>query len=450
MAILEWLLDRELPREQRLTLLDLEHAYSNNKLEELKASRLEHERKAAEPPPVDFDAVVKQWYRAVLSRSSKDNADRFLKAVRSFTPEGSGSLEQFTYPNLLDWNNRLQDDGDDGLGLSPNGARRYRAGMLNFMQHLEALGHVKGNPFVKGGKQYIAPPKRVRPRDRHLSTRDAIRVISSFGDSSNDKLQEYIAHHGLSVRELRGYNALLSGAGIEVSVALSLQVRDLRIRTREVRAPGTKSHNRDRVVRVAEWAWAFVLACAEGKQPGDRLFGTLPNRWIANSAFTFALAPLVAKEPEVFGDYWMRDGRHTYAVRAIKAGTPPIVVAKQLGHADASLVIKVYGIYSPDAVDRDYWEQKAAMMDAAERQTDVEIQEVGEAPARAARTKIAWPSVDELLAALANQPVRDVAKSLGVSDRALSKHLRKLGVDVPDGRRRGVSSPRDASNSRAS
>ncbi|MHB0948725.1 MAG: tyrosine-type recombinase/integrase, partial [Gemmatimonadaceae bacterium] len=337
--------------------------------------------------------------------------------------------------------------GEDGLGLSPNGARRYRAGMLNFVQHLKALRHVTSNPFADGGEQYIPPPKRVRPRDRHLGTRDAMRVISAFGDSDNNKLQEYAARHSLSVRELRGFNALLSGAGVEVSVALSLRVRDLRIKEREVRAPGTKNHNRDRVVRVAEWAWDFVAACAEGRQPADRLFGTLPNRWIVNTAFTLAMAPLVAKEPEVFGDYWMRDGRHTYAVRAIKAGTPPIVVAKQLGHADASLVIKVYGIYAPDAVDRDYWERQAAMMDAAERQTDVYIHDVGEAPVKAARTKIAWPPANELLAALKTQPVRDVAKSLGVSDRALAKHLRKLGIKVPDGRRRGVSRPRRATRS---
>ena len=116
------------------------------------------------------------------------------------------------------------------------------------------------------------------------------------------------------------YNAPLAGAGVEVSVALGLTVGDVDRRLQEVHAPGTKTHSRDRVVRVAQWTWPWTGALLRGKRPHERPFATIPDRWVANDAFRVAIAPLAKKQPKVFDDYWMRDGRHTYAVRAIKGG----------------------------------------------------------------------------------------------------------------------------------
>jgi integrase len=59
----------------------------------------------------------------------------------------------------------------------------------------------------------------------------------------------------------------------------------------------------------------------------------------------------------------MRDQRHTYAVRAIRAGTPAEIVARQLGHANAVLVLKVYGRFAPTQRERDHWERMATEMD---------------------------------------------------------------------------------------
>ena len=59
----------------------------------------------------------------------------------------------------------------------------------------------------------------------------------------------------------------------------------------------------------------------------------------------------------------MRDQRHTYAVRAIRAGTPAELVARQLGHANAVLVHKVYGRFLPRQEERDRWEKIAHLQD---------------------------------------------------------------------------------------
>jgi integrase len=47
----------------------------------------------------------------------------------------------------------------------------------------------------------------------------------------------------------------------------------------------------------------------------------------------------------------LHDLRHTYAVNALKAGYREQVVAHQLGHANATMIRKVYGRYVPDEAD---------------------------------------------------------------------------------------------------
>lgn len=66
------------------------------------------------------------------------------------------------------------------------------------------------------------------------------------------------------------------------------------------------------------------------------------------------------------GDYQLRDSRHSWAVRAAKAGTPAEIIARQLGHVDATMVLKVYGRFMPSQHDRDRWEQIATLQDAQE------------------------------------------------------------------------------------
>ena len=59
----------------------------------------------------------------------------------------------------------------------------------------------------------------------------------------------------------------------------------------------------------------------------------------------------------------VHDSRHFYAIRAIRAGTPYELVARQLGHADIAMVAKVYGRFAPRSDERDRWEKIAAAQD---------------------------------------------------------------------------------------
>ena len=58
--------------------------------------------------------------------------------------------------------------------------------------------------------------------------------------------------------------------------------------------------------------------------------------------------------------------------RAIRAGTSYELVARQLGHADAAMVAKVYGRFAPRSDERDRWEKIAAAQDqTCEKKSDV-------------------------------------------------------------------------------
>ncbi len=162
--------------------------------------------------------------------------------------------------------------------------------------------------------------------------------------------------------------------GIEVSVALLLRRRGVDIAHREIRAPGTKTHARDRIVRVAEWAWPYVQVRLSGLLPDARLFAAIPDRWKARDAHTQAIkgtpatdsslaVPGLEEKSAVFKGYTMRDQRHTYAVRAIRAGTPAEFVARQMGRANAVLVHKVYGKFRPSVEEREKWELIATARD---------------------------------------------------------------------------------------
>jgi integrase len=128
--------------------------------------------------------------------------------------------------------------------------------------------------------------------------------------------------------------------------------------TKKVRAHGTKTHARDREVYVDAWAWPYVEKLIKHLTPSAPLFPGL-TRWSASDSHRDACKARGAD----FADYRMHDARHSYAVRALRAGAPLEHVVRQLGHADTQMVTKVYGRYKPTEDERTKWERVAALQD---------------------------------------------------------------------------------------
>jgi integrase len=156
--------------------------------------------------------------------------------------------------------------------------------------------------------------------------------------------------------ERKALFALLYGTGIEISVALELTRADVVDKRKELRAAGTKTHTRDRMVRVADWAWPTVLEHAKALLPAAKLFEGVPSRYTASDWHALTVG---AKGLKLSKKYPMYNARHHWAVRQLRAGAPIKLVQEQLGHASPKLTLDTYGQFRPTGQDRDRWEQAA-------------------------------------------------------------------------------------------
>lgn len=187
----------------------------------------------------------------------------------------------------------------------------------------------------------VKPPKAGAPRQRHLEQHDVIPLVEAQPEP------------------YRTLSALVHGTGMEISAALRARRADVDKLAQTIRANGTKTHARDRIAYVSPWAWPYLERYIATLTPGALLFPGI-DRWMAGDAHRAACKAL----GDTFADYRLHDARHTYAVRAIRAGAPFEHVASQLGHADTTMVVKVYGRYKPNAAERRSWESIASAQDA--------------------------------------------------------------------------------------
>jgi integrase len=293
---------------------------------------------------VDLAPLVDDWYKALEGKVADDTRAHYRHAVRLLVAAGT------SYPSHLLTDSAVQDWLDGMEDVSPSTVRKRGMGMRRFTEWLVRVRKVlEVDPMAR-----VELPAQAGPLTHYLETADAERLAD--------------AQPG----QFRLLAMLLPGSAIEVSVALALRVRNVLRLSKEIHAPGTKAYSRDRVVRVAEWAWPAVLELVKGKHPDALLFDRIRDRWEARDAHAAAVEALASKGHLVYvrapdgtaHAYTMRDHRHTWAVRAVRSGWPLEVVSRQLGHANGVLALKVYGRWVPSSDERAKWEAMATVRDA--------------------------------------------------------------------------------------
>lgn len=147
--------------------------------------------------------------------------------------------------------------------------------------------------------------------------------------------------------ERRAYYALIYGTGADVSDVLRATRADLDASTKDIRLAGTKAHTRDRIGRIASWAWPIVWAHAAGVLPTMRLFPSAWSRFTVSDWHREAMADL-----ELSPRYPLKNARHHWAATHLRAGVPVAVVQRQLGHASAKHTLDTYGLFVPTGADR--------------------------------------------------------------------------------------------------
>jgi integrase len=223
--------------------------------------------------------------------------------------------------------------------------------MHRFISWLRGRGTLTFDPMA----ELVLPPPG-DPLCHYLEVADVIQLADSL--SGQHRLFEY----------------LLPGTAMEVTTALTVRVRDVSKLEMSIHAAGTKTHTRNRVVPIAEFAQAAALELLKGKHPDTRLFDQIHDRWRARDEHAAAVKRLIEQGHRVYGEmaggvaheYTLRDHRHTWAVRAVRSAWPLSAVSEVLGHADGGvLVLKVYGRFRPTSDERKKWEAQAAVRDRA-------------------------------------------------------------------------------------
>ena len=333
-----------------LTLGKLYDAFAVDDLDGLRARMVD----------VDLSPHVDTWLARIGEDIAADTRQHYEHLVRSFIPEGKKfERSAFTVDALHAWL--------AAYPASRSTRRKAHAAMSGFAKYLVRAQLIPVNPM----RSIDAPPAN-GPRLRWLDVPDMKRLADAQPEP------------------YRTLSALLGGSGVEVSVAVGLLRRDVDLARKEVRAAGTKTHARDRIVRVAEWAWPYIERAGAGLTPNARLFPTL-DRWMPGDEHRAACKVLG------IDDYTMRDMRHSYAVRAARAGTPAELIARQLGHANAVLVLKIYGRFMPSQADRDKWEQIATAQDAETARAAKKVAQMGAQAGALPRNNESQPPLSDWL-----------------------------------------------------
>ncbi|MDA1081985.1 MAG: tyrosine-type recombinase/integrase [Gemmatimonadetes bacterium] len=145
--------------------------------------------------------------------------------------------------------------------------------------------------------------------------------------------------------ERAGYFALLYGTGLDVSDGLQVRRSDIDERNRQIRAPGTKAHTRDRIVTVDDRVWDLFWAIARRAIGMAHVF----PQWNRHTVSHWHGATVKALGFEV--RYPLKNARHHWAATHLRAGVSIYVVQRQLGHSTPMLTLNTYGQFIPSAAD---------------------------------------------------------------------------------------------------
>lgn len=216
-------------------------------------------------------------------------------------------------------------------GSSTN-KRRHAAGWNSLLSYLVEAGKLERNPL--DSVTLPANNKTNRPRIDRLE--DVIRFVNTFPEGPH-----------------RAAAAFQEGAGVEMQAMLNTYRRDIVDEAhRVIWAHGGKNDHRDRQVIVDEWAFTIIMAYVRKHpmHPDAKLFGEITEdthraRWYE------VRDALRSKGVNIPANYKPHSCRNTFAVRGLKDGRDPVLLSSNLGHADTSELLRLYGKHRPAITD---------------------------------------------------------------------------------------------------
>jgi len=140
--------------------------------------------------------------------------------------------------------------------------------------------------------------------------------------------------------------------GCRITELFRLRVGDVdRARAAIYIQPG--KNFRGRTIALPDEGWQFFKALAKGHSPKTPLIRRRQN-WPWNHSYTSKHFKVFMQQLGVPQTFVFHCLRHTYASLLLRSNTPPIVVARQLGHLNAETTLRTYAHVTDDFIDHEF------------------------------------------------------------------------------------------------
>jgi integrase len=277
---------------------------------ELSAAEAAEERERLDPLLDTLFDEFCDWIVDVKKRS-QDTADAYARHLATLEVAGILRPSDLTVAHLGDWLDSLAAIDEKGESLATGTRRKYAMGVSAFCSWLVRKKHLlTANPM-----RDVEKPAAGEGRMQWISEAQMIKLADAQPSP---------------YREL---SAFIHGTGLDVSVACDLiTAGDIDPETWSFASVRPKSKHRHTVV-IAEWARPYVKRLLRGKLP-LALLGEGVHRWGLSDSHRETCKKLKLT------NYWLRDARHSWAVRFDDLGGSPADGAEQLGQQDNGVLFQ--------------------------------------------------------------------------------------------------------------
>lgn len=284
---------------------------------------------------VDLSPLVGEWDEE-MRKAAFPSGDRYVEKVRRLIAEdvtfGRSRFRRKVIAKHLATLTHLANGphGREGAPLSNASRNRHRAALSQFARWLIDREIIEHNPVRD------LDMKAEKPRDVYLTPAENKVLIGALTDPYQ-ALEAIMAGTGMEWSAI--VRTVSKRTGIELTPGL--RRRDLDFAAKTIWAHGGKNAWRNRKCHVTErWTWPVIERYARDFTPNALLFEDLSHEVALQMHHAAAAA---AHLPHSV----LHDHRHSYAYATLSRGMRPMLVARQEGHADETLVVKRYGKYIP-------------------------------------------------------------------------------------------------------
>ena len=193
--------------------------------------------------------------------------------------------------------------------------------------------------------------------DGHIASNAAWRHVKVFKSVKRKRVDILTWHQAKRMVEIADpeFRRLILAAlytGCRLSELFQMKVGDLEKSRAAVYVAPLKTY-RGRTIALPDEGYQFFKALAEGRNNDEPLIprkgGWRWTPWYSGKHFKPLCKAVGASDKFVFHSL-----RHTYASLLLLAGTPPIVVARQLGHLNIETTLRTYAHVADDFFDHEF------------------------------------------------------------------------------------------------